>query len=649
MRQLKYRKFFESSPQVVLIFRLLAILLLLVFSRLLLYFFNTSLFPGVGFLKLLYFLWVGLRFDVVALLYANSLFILMLVLPFHFRRVKAYRLIADFVFIISNSVLLVPNLIDSIYFRFTLKRLTADIFKYVKTGSDTADMMPQFMHDFWYIFLIWIIGIFLVILIVRKIRISTRLPLQKSLSYYSTQTVLMILILALMVLGMRGGIQLKPVGILSASQYAPAQETPIVLNSAFTIMRSIDQKWLQRKSYFKDETELKTIYNVEKNYSTLDSLDINTPMLRKNVFIIIIESYSAEHIGFLNHHQGNPKYDFTPFLDSLASTSMVFDGFANGKRSIEGIPAILASLPTWITEDFITSPYAANPFNSLASLLKPEGYHTSFFHGGKNGTMGFDAFCSSAGFEHYYGKNEYPDQSDYDGNWGISDEPYFQYISKMLNSFPQPFLSTVFTLSSHHPYKVPEKFKGHLREGKLPIQKTIMYTDLALKHFFNEASKMPWFKNTIFVITADHTSEAGLPFYQNRVGQYCVPIIFYFPDKQLEGSQNITAQQVDIMPSVLDLLHYPKPFIAFGGSLFRKNEPRFGLSFLNGNFQLIQDGKAWQSDNNKSKALFDYRQDSLLQKDIILSQKSTALEMEKLLHAIVQEYNNRMIDNKLNI
>jgi phosphoglycerol transferase MdoB-like AlkP superfamily enzyme len=371
------------------------------------------------------------------------------------------------------------------------------------------------------------------------------------------------------------------------------------------------------------------------------------PMQKKNVFVIILESFSAEHIGALTHQKGNKMSDFTPFLDSLAEKSTVYEGFANGKRSIEGIPAVLASLPTWMTEDFITSQYASDKFNSLASLLKEEGYNSSFFHGGKNGTMGFDAFCRSAGFDNYYGKNEYPDQADFDGHWGIWDEPYLQYIANTLNTKPQPFLGAVFTLSSHHPYKVPEKYKNKFRKGPLEIQQTIMYSDYALQKFFEKASTMPWFKNTIFVITADHTSEAWQPFFKNRVGQYFIPIIFYEPGNEKTGHMGIVAQQTDIMPTVLDMLHYPKPFIAFGGSLLRENEPRFSLSYLNGNYQLIMDGYAWQTDYNVSKSLYNFKQDSLLSKNLYTNQNKIAAERDKLLKAVIQQYNNRIIENKL--
>lgn len=644
------RKFhFSGNPQIVLIFRLLVVLLLMVLTRLLIYFLHPSLFPGITPSKLLYYTFIGMRFDTVAILYANALYIFLLVLPFRFRRTRVFNIITDTIFYISNIILMVPNLADSAYYPFSLKRMTIDFFKYISTGSDTANMMPQFIRDFWYVVLIWLTTIFLLVFFARRIRIAKRYVMQKPAHYYLSQTLVMILFLSLWVLGVRGGIQLKPVGILSASQYAPSQETAVVLNSAFTLMRSYGQQGIQKLKFFPDEKEMKGIFNPEKNYSIRDSLGNQVTMQKKNVFVIILESFSAEHIGALNRQRGNKNSDFTPFLDSLTDKSLVYEGYSNGKRSIEGIPAILASLPTWMTEDFITSQYGSDKFNSLASLLKTEGYNSSFFHGGKNGTMGFDAFCKSAGFDNYYGKNEYPDQSDFDGHWGIWDEPYLQYIAQTLNTKPQPFFGAVFTLSSHHPYKVPDKYKNNFRKGPLEIQQTIMYSDFALKEFFKTASTMPWFKNTIFVITADHTSEAWQPFFKNRVGQYFIPIIFYQPENGQVGRQAIVAQQTDIMPTLLDMLHYPNPFLAFGGSLLRNEEPHFGLSYLNGNYQLIQDGYAWQTDHSTSKALYYFKQDSLLKNDLYLHQKNVANEKDRLLKAIIQQYNSRLIENKLSI
>lgn len=640
---------FSGNPQVVLVLRLLLVLFLMTITRILLYLLHPSLFPGITPSRLIYYTFAGMRFDAVAVLYGNALYIFLLLIPFRFRRKRTFHTITDTIFYISNSILLIPNLADTAYYPFSLKRMTFDIFRYISTGDDTANMMPQFIRDFWYVLLILVAAIFLLVFVARRIRISNRYVMQFNTSYYLSQTLVMLLFIALWVLGVRGGIQLKPVGIISAAQYAPSQETAVVLNSAFTLMRSYGQDGLQKVSFYSDEKEMTGIFNIEKNYTSQDSLGNVIPMQKKNIFIIILESFSAEHIGALTHQEGNKNSDFTPFLDSLAKASIVYEGFANGKRSIEGIPAILASLPTWMTEDFITSQYASGKYNSLAGLLKTEGYHTSFFHGGKNGTMGFDAFSKSAGFDAYYGKNEYPDQADFDGHWGIWDEPYLQYIAGMLNATPQPFMSTVFTLSSHHPYKVPEKYKNKFRKGPLEIQEAIMYTDYALKQFFGKAATMPWFNNTVFVITADHTSEAWQAFYKNRVGQYAIPILFYEPKSGQSGHRGVIAQQTDIMPTILDMLHYPKPFIAFGGSLLRENEPRFSLSYLNGNYQLLHDGYAWQTDHTISNALYNFKQDSLLTKDLYIHKKDIADEKDKLLKAIIQQYNNRLIENKLSI
>ncbi len=645
-----FQKFrFTGSPQMVLLLRLLMLLLLMVFTRLLLYFLHPSLFPGVTTSKLFYYAFTGLRFDMVALIYANALYVSLLALPFRFRRTRVFSIVADTIFYISNIILLLPNLADAAYYPFSLKRMTFDIFKYLSTGDDTAAMMPQFIRDYWYLFFIWIASVSILVVVARLIVISNRYVMQKQLHYYLSQSFSTLVFGSLCVLGVRGGIQLKPVGILSASQYAPSQETAIVLNSAFTLMRSSDQRGIEKIAYFKDEKEMKALFDAQKNYSVSDSLGHTIPMLKKNIFIIILESFSAEHIGVLTHQFGNKKSDFTPFMDSLAGKSLVFEGFANGKRSIEGIPAILASLPTWMTEDYITSQYASDNFNSIASLLKTEGYSTSFFHGGKNGTMGFDAFCKSAGFDNYYGKNEYPNQADFDGYWGISDEPYLQYIAKTLDSSPKPFMGAVFTLSSHHPYKVPEKYKNRFRKGPLAIQETIMYTDLALKEFFETASHMSWFNNTIFVITADHTSEAWQAFYQNRVGQYTIPIIFYQPQNDTSGHTGLYAQQTDIMPTILDMLHYPDPFIAFGSSVLRKDEPRFGLNYLNGNYQMLKDGYSWQTDHNISAALFNFANDSMLKVNLAPVRKDVSTRMDQLLKAVIQQYNNRLIENRLTV
>lgn len=647
MRENSRKPLIKGSPIIVLASRLLVVLVLMMLSRLMLYWFNPELFPGIA-SKIVYYAFTGLRFDLSAALYINLPYIFLMLLPFRFRYNIHYQRTASFIFYFINAIGLIPNFADSVYFPFTMKRLTGDIFHYITLGNDTAHMMPQFIHDFWYIFVLWIVFIAVMILVCRRIIVSDRRSVQSNFWYFIGQTIITTILVGIIVIGLRGGLQLKPISLLTASSYAPAQQTPLVLNSAFTILRTLEQHGIEKKEYFKDEARMYGFFNAAKQYHRTNITGTALPMTHHNVVVIILESFSKEHFGCLNPTVENGRYKgFTPFLDSLIGTSLVTDGYANGKRSIEGIPAILASLPTWMTEDFITSAYAANNFNSLASLLKSEGYQTAFFHGGNNGTMGFDAFCNSAGFSNYYGRNEYANDNDYDGKWGIWDEPFLQYMAGKLNEMKEPFLASVFTLSSHHPYQIPGKYKGKFREGKLPIQQTIMYSDYALKQFFATAKKMPWFSNTLFVITADHTSESAIPFYQNRVGQYSVPIIFYQQDTSLYLNKFVTAQQTDIMPSILHYLGYEKPFIAFGNSVFDTTAIHCGISCINNTYQVIQDGWSLNWDGITSPQLYNFESDSLLTRNIAGQNPGKKSEMENLLKSYIQQYNNRMIANKL--
>jgi len=643
----KQKFIFTGNPQIVLIIRLLIVLLILTVTRLLLYFFHPVLFPGVTPSKIAYYAISGIRFDLIALLWANSFYFLLMILPFRFRRKYSFRIFSDSVFCISNSLLLIPDLADIAYYPFTLKRMTFDIFDYISIGEDTSNMMPRFLLDYWYLLVLLITMITLLVVVSIRIRISERYVMQKQFHYYFSQTVSMILFAALAFIGIWGGLRPVHAGIQPASKYAPSSETALVLNSSYTLIQPARILDIQKQKYFTDESKMLKIFNAQKNYSHSDSLGRMTPMLKKNIFIIILESFSAENTAASTPKFKNNSISYTPFLDNLATKSLVFDGFANGKRSIEGIPAILASLPSWMPQDYITSVYSSNKFMSLASILKAEGYTTSFFHGGQNGTMMFDTFCKAAGFDSYYGKSEYPDPADFDGNWGIWDEPYLQYIAGKLNEEREPFFSSVFTLSSHHPYQIPDKYSKQFKKGPLKIQETMMYTDYALQRFFESAARMPWFKNTIFVITSDHTSESLQPFYNNRIGQYNIPVIFFDPQDSVPQNKSIIAQQTDIMPTLLDMLHYTKPFIAFGGSLLRDNEPRFSLSVLNGNYQLIQDKFALLTDLEKSNELYQYTTDAKLSHNVSGINKEIELQQNNLLKSVMQQYNNRMIGNKL--
>lgn len=273
-----------------------------------------------------------------------------------------------------------------------------------------------------------------------------------------------------------------------------------------------------------------------------------------------------------------------PFLDSLMDRSLTFTrAFANGRRSIDGIPAILAALPEWMDEAFITSTYAQTPFTSIASVLRDEGYATSFYHGGRNGTMGFEGFTKSAGFQRYVGLNEYPDPADNDGSWGIWDKPFLQFFAREMERERTPFLSCVFTLSSHHPYHLLPEDEARFAGGTQRIQPTLRYTDDALRRFFATASTMPWYANTLFVITADHTADLerdGRAY--TEATDHWVPLLYFTPGAIAPHTNDRVTQHIDILPTVLDLIGHPEPFFSFGSSALRNERMPLALVYNTG-------------------------------------------------------------------
>ena len=598
---------FKGNIYWVLILRLAIILDLFWMSRLFLWVFNPSYFSGLGFSGFIEVLFYGLRFDISALMMVNLPIIFLWSFPINFTYNKTYQQITNFIFYLFNSIALAANFIDIIYFRFTLKRTSGDIFNYfANEDSQFLGLIPQFIIDFWYIFLLWLVFISLMIFLCKKIQPELKTPSRSKIKVQALRIIFFLLFLFFSIIGIRGGFQLKPISIIHAGQYAKGKNLPLILNTPFTIIKTINQNSLKPVKYFKTEEDAFQIYSPEHK---VFSDSITEEFRDFNVVIIIMESFSSEHIAALNPELKNYK-GFTPFLDSLIRESLVFNGFSNGKRSIEGIPAILSSLPTLMNYDFITSIYSGNKINSIANLLKEKGYSTTFYHGGTNGTMGFEAFTKVAGFDKYYGRSEYNNENDYDGKWGIYDEEFFQYFANELNKTKQPFLSVFFSLSSHHPYSIPQKYKNKFRKGKLEIHESIGYADYSIGKFFKTASKMPWFENTLFVITADHTSENYYPQYQTMVGNYSIPIVFYKPNSDLKGSIEKIAQQIDIMPSVLSFLNYDRNYIAFGRDLFNRKSDNFAVSYLNGNYQIIKDNYVLRFNGEESVSLFNFKLDN---------------------------------------
>ena len=641
------------SVYAVLCYHFALLLLLYALCRLGFYWTNHETFQHLSFIDLCNIFYGGLRFDLVAILYINALYLILQLIPFPFKYREGYQRGCKWLFIGTNSLGFLANFADFAYYQYTLKRTTASVFAQFSHEQNKAKLFFDFLKDYWYLLLFFAAFTWLLIRLYDVIKLKAAPRFKWNV--YGVQTLWLLFFSGLCVIGMRGGWRhsTRPITMSNAGDYvASPDDMALVLNTPFTILKTLKSSDLQTVNTF-SESELEQLYN------PVHQPQLNAPFKPLNVVFLIIESLGKEHVGALNRDLLNGTYKgYTPFIDSLVDQSFTSSHtYANGRKSIDALPSVISGIPS-IREPFVLSRYSGNKTTSIAKLLADKGYETAFFHGAPNGSMGFSAYTHLAGIQHYFGKTEYNNDADFDGIWGIWDEPFMQYMAKTINTFHQPFFTAFFSVSSHHPFKVPEKYKGRFPKGPLPVQEPMGYTDFALRRFFATASKMPWYHNTLFVLCADHATVSYLPEYQNTVGYFSIPILFYYPggaqnpETALKGKTDKLIQQIDIMPTVLNYLHYDKPYFAFGFDALAKDKQNFVVNNNDGSFNFYEGDYLLQYDGKKTTGLFNLAADRLLKHNLArpeAQEKEMQATMEQRLKAFIQQYNNRMIHNQLTI
>ena len=594
----------------------------------------------------------ALVFDTSALLYVNSIYLILMLLPLHIKERSGFHKALKWLFVVTNAVAVASNLMDAVYFQYTGRRSTISVFsEFANEGNITSILLTEFVNH-WYLVLAFIV----MVLVLWRSYTRPRLEVYRfGYHYYLSQLIALVVLTPLAIVGIRGSVTAgtRPITISNANQYVNRPvESSVVLKTPFSMIRSIGKKAFVTPDYFPAD-RLESVYSPVHDHPVVDELSRKG----RNVIILIVESMGKEYIGSFNRDLDGGRYKgYMPFIDSLLEKSMTFEySFANGRISMDAMPSILSGLPMMV-EPFFLTPASLNDVDGISSMLDREGYTTSFFHGGHNISMGFSAYAHSIGYQHYYGLDEYCQSSkyggmdDWDGKWAIWDEPFLQYTLDQLEGTKQPFLATVFTASSHHPYHVPEQYCDSLRdEGSQPIHKCVRYTDLALRRFFERASREPWYRNTIFVLVADHTNQSSHDVYKTDLGLYSIPIIFFTPDGSLEPrlDQATIAQQTDITPTLLHLLAYDKPYLAFGDDLLSADPAgTWAFSYNAGIYQFVKGDLLLQFDGHKTTGVYRYKTDTLLKHNLV-GQLPEQQSMEQQLKAIIQQYMSRMNENRL--
>ena len=600
-------------------------LLMLSMIRIVFFLYNYPFFNDIALFQGAKLFFYALRFDIVAVTYANLLLIVFSLIPFNFRNRTSYQTFLQILFVVFNSILFFIEVIDIGFYQFAFRRTLVSDF--AMFSNNQSNILGYFLEYWWLV-------VFLLLLIYGLIRFSKRSFFIPRKGKWSIQILLFILGLGVTILAARGGIQVRPLTPIAAAKYtqSPAQ-THLITNTTINLIFSFQQKTIQRLHYF-PEKELDTLYSL-KHLPQPDG-----DFKGKNVMIIILESLSKEYTGaFANK-------PYTPFFDSLVSQSFYLENtFANGLRSTEGIAAITAGLPHLMSDPFIFSAYQTNKLNALAGLLHKKGYYSTFFHGSYKGSMEFDSFAKLEGYDNFVDKSVYNNPKDFDGHWGIWDIPFFEYTADRLSEFKQPFFATIFSLTSHHPYNVEPWFEAeHPNMDK--HYRTVLYTDLALKRFFAKAAQTDWYKNTLFVITGDHTGPRISKPYQTALGQFKSPIILFDPQGQLKGKHPGLAQHIDIIPTVLDYLNYDLPYKAFGQSMLDTTQTHYAIMHTD-LYQICDEQYLLRFDGQASRFLYDYQKDPLNKENLLDKLPDVAKRLEIQLKARLQRYNNSMIDNAL--
>ena len=601
----------------------------------------------------------NIAFATPAVCYLNSLYVLLLLFPLHYKEGKVMQKITKLAYVIPNALGIIAELCDCIYVRFTHQRTRFNVFKEFGNEENITQIIGSNAIKFWWLLIICIIIIWCLHRFYTPARKNFGRAVLRYINvfgdtarYYIWHVTALLVIAPLMIIGIRGGIgkAVRPVTLINAYEYVKSPEaTVLVINTPFSMIRTIFAKSFKKRTDFGDE-ELDRIYTPVKYPAAGSKLN------KKNVVVIILEGFGKEYIGAYNPRITG---SLTPALDKIIEKSRSYMySYGNGSKSIDGMPSILSSIPMFV-EPFVTSDASLNNVSSIAKELGNIGYESAFFHGAPNGSMYLLAYSNQCGFDKYYGLTEYdesPDhnsEEDFDGTWAIWDEPFLQYYAECMNDMKEPFVTSVFTATSHEPFKIPDSYESVFRGGEDPFLKSVQYTDYALGQFFEYASKQSWYKNTLFVITADHTNHSAEERYRTASGLMEVPVIFFSPtgEKPFEPGIDtaMIAQQIDIMPTVLDYIGYDRPYIAFGKSLISTPaEESYAVNYGNDSYRYYKGDYIMIHDGERPISIYNLRND-ILMKENILGNCNVQDEMIRELKAIIQQYMNRMVENKLTI
>lgn len=584
-----------SNTLVLLTVRLTLLYVIMGLCRLCFYLYNLDLMPTLTVNSIIPVLKGSFVFDTASIFYVNILFVFLSLIPFYFRETIAWQRFIGIIFAITNGVAILINLCDVFYYPYKLARIAGDDLRYLK-----EDIFNSLLLQYWwaialvilFMFVLYFIG-FVLIKPRRNVRFIANKPF-----FYVTQLFISIAAVILCVIAIRGFNVSKasfPITVSDATNYVEPKYSSLILSNPFSLIRTAAHTLQEPK------------FTSKEKYSPIKQVDTSRYNAQgMNVMIIILESFGSAHIKSISDAFPSNAPSFTPFLDSLFQHgTLMINAYQGGGRSIDALPSVWASIPSY-KQNFLALPQSQSTYHALPEILSEMGYSTAFMHGSVSTSMSFKAFGQMAGVKKFVFREDYG-TADFDGKWGIWDHKFFPYIVEQTNKLHQPFMNTIFTLSSHHPFSIPEGYEGKYPKGKEPIQEVIAYSDDALRSLFAIAKQQNWYNNTLFIITADHGSGSDNDKWRAAPYNHRVPLFLYTPNGMIESTiNNKIVSHLDIMPTILAMMRYRKPFFAFGEDIFSDNG-NFVVNYNSGAYNLIKEDGAFILDETKSADLEKYK------------------------------------------
>ncbi|MEC9195126.1 MAG: sulfatase-like hydrolase/transferase [Bacteroidota bacterium] len=629
---------FRLQEYTALFYRIFLVYLCYFFCRLMFVYFNNDLVHVKSIYQMAELCYYGLRFDNVAIVYSNIIFILMSIIPWKKTTHPLYQKVVFWIYCLCNGFFLSLNFIDFAYYRFNQNRLMNNFLEVIEFESNKIDLLLHFIWVYFHLIILFFAMLYLLALAYKRLKIYP-IIIENYWRYGLSSFVLFFGSIALFVLGARGGDfkkSTRPITLIDAmDNVRTPQQADVVLSSAFTLLKTLGQ------NNFNKSKNRFTNLEIEKELNTIKEYPPSGRFEKKpNIVIFILESMGREYWGALNETYDIPNYKgYTPFLDSLARHSLIFpNGFATSRKSIHGMPSILAGIPSFETS-YASSLYSRQKVGSVVSVAKELDYQTSFFHGAANGSMGLLGFSNILGFDNYYGRTEFNNDLEFDGSWGIWDEPFLGYVKSVLDQQRKPFLSSVFTITSHEPYVIPKDYEGKFDKGYLPMHQCVGYTDYALRKFFEASKTSDWFENTIFIFTADHSNQTHFPFYEKTVNRFANPLMIFKSNSELKGVDMKLASHLDIFPTVADLIDYSKPFKCWGRSLVsnQNHEPFVINYFSGGSYFMMNENLICVHNGNNAIGFYDVK-DKNMENNLIRNKTQEMIDLENKCSMFLEDY-----------